>query len=49
MPSPLGKASLRQSAIYLRYIVGRGQGPAIGEAAMGYGEGGSHKPYSDIS
>ena len=34
---------------YLRYIVGRGQAPAIGEAAMGNGGGSSHKPYSGIS
>ena len=33
----------------MRYTVGRGLAPAIGEAAMSYGGGGKPPPYSNIS
>ena len=35
--------------MYVRYTVGRGLAPAIGEAAMGNGGGGKPPPYSGIS
>ena len=40
---------LSKRRTYLRYIVGRGLAPAIGEAAMGNGGGGKPPPYSGIS
>ena len=34
--------------MYVRYTVGRGLAPAIGEAAMGNGGGGKPPPYETL-